>query len=45
MATIQITITIDEDIYNAIEDARGDVSRSKFISNILKKEVLNEQNT
>ena len=45
MATIQTTITIDEDIFNAIEDTRGDVSRSKFISNILKKEVLNEQNT
>ena len=44
MVTIQTTITIDEDIYNAIEDTRGDVSRSKYISTILKKEVLNEQN-
>ncbi len=43
MATIQTTITIDEGIFNAIEDIRGDVSRSKYISNILKKEVCNDQ--
>lgn len=44
MTTITISISMKQDLFNVVEVKRGYVSRSKYISNILEKEVSNEQN-
>jgi metal-responsive CopG/Arc/MetJ family transcriptional regulator len=43
MTTTNITISIGNTLLKAVENERGDISRSKYISNILKKEVCNDQ--
>lgn len=43
MTTTNITISVEDSLLEAVENARGDIKRSTYISTILKKEVCNDQ--
>lgn len=40
MATTNVSVTIDEDLLKAIHAMRGDVSLSRYLSNLALREAL-----